>query len=352
MRETKSTNLRRSFLKSTISLAASPAIFRASRAFAKSDSVTIVNYGGAAQEAHQRAVLDPFTKETGIRVSVVPYPGFDKVKAMQLTRNVTIDIDYVTGAEAAVGSKLGLWQNLDHSLFDLQDLVIQPARDYVTFDVWSRGVTWDPKKFGPQMHPRNFTEFWDLHRFPGKRVLRSVGQLTLEVALLGDGVPPDKLYPLDLDRAFKVLDRIKSQIVWAATTPQDTSLLQVGQADFAIANSSRVKNSVDPGGGVPLAYSFEQNLNGGQCFAILNGAPNPENAMKLIAFYMRADVQARLENINFLLPVSQKARTMLSPEVRRWLPDLNNPNSAYVNDSYWSNNFDLVARRFQEWRIS
>ncbi len=39
---------------------------------------------------------------------------------------------------------------------------------------------------------------------------------TLEAALLADGVAPDKLYPPDVDRAFKSLDKIKDQVarVW------------------------------------------------------------------------------------------------------------------------------------------
>jgi putative spermidine/putrescine transport system substrate-binding protein len=39
----------------------------------------------------------------------------------------------------------------------------------------------------------------------------------LEIALLADGVAPDKLYPLDLDRAFKKLDTIKKNTIWWAT---------------------------------------------------------------------------------------------------------------------------------------
>ena len=38
---------------------------------------------------------------------------------------------------------------------------------------------------------------------------------TIPAALVADGVPKDKLYPLDLDRAFKKLDEIKPHIkVW------------------------------------------------------------------------------------------------------------------------------------------
>src|SRR6516165_2101981 len=46
-------------------------------------------------------------------------------------------------------------------------------------------------------------------------------------ALLADGVPRDKLYPLDIDRAFKKLDRIKPHIkVWWREGNQSQQLIR------------------------------------------------------------------------------------------------------------------------------
>jgi putative spermidine/putrescine transport system substrate-binding protein len=59
--------------------------------------------------------------------------------------------------------------------------------------------------------------------FPGTRALRNDPQTVLEAALLADGVPRDKLYPLDVDRAFKKLEQIKPDIaVWwtSAVSPR------------------------------------------------------------------------------------------------------------------------------------
>lgn len=122
MQENTSATSRRSFVIGTAGICAAPAVLAASRGAAKSDSVAIVNYGGSYQSATVKAVLDPFTEETGIKVTIVPYPGLDKVKAMQLTGNVEIDIYMSTGPEAAAGSKQGFWEKLNGSLFDAQEL--------------------------------------------------------------------------------------------------------------------------------------------------------------------------------------------------------------------------------------
>lgn len=271
---------------------------------------------------------------------------------MQLTGNIAVDIFLSTDVTIASGSRRGYWEKLDGTLF-LKDLELQPATDFATFEIACRGITWDPKKFGEGEHPKTFAEFFDAKKFPGRRAIRAtVLAGTLEVALLADGLEPKQIYPLDLDRAFKSLDRIRSNLVWSATVPQDISLVQVGEADYSIANTNRVLATTQSGGGLPLACSFEQNLTLGDALAILKSAPNKENASKLIAYYMRPEVQARLFELLGTAPVSKKAATMLSPDIRKWQSDLTNPKNMMLNRAYWAENFAIVNRRFHEWRMS
>lgn len=342
---------RRAVLAGTATLLAGPVVLGSRRAAAKSDSVTMCNYGGSYQDANIKAVYDPFTKETGIKVNITPAPGLDKIKAMQVTGNVDIDVWSGGGQDTSAGSKGGFWERLDPALFNVQDMVIAPKSDYVTFETYLQGIAWDPAKYGQGKHPATFAEFFDMKKFPGRRMMRKTAS-ALEVALLGDGVAPKDIYPLDLNRAFKALDRIKSDTVWAQTNPQTISLLQSGEADFGISYANRVKATTDPGGGVPLAFSFEQYLTNISCLAILKDAPNKENAIKLIEYYLRPEVQARLYNLLALTPVSKKAATMLSPEMRKWQPDPNNPSNLITDNDYWADNYEAVNRRFQEWLMT
>ena len=57
-------------------------------------------------------------------------------------------------------------------------------------------------------------DFWDAAKFPGARMLADMasGSPNLEFALIADGVPMDKIFPIDIDRAFKSLSRIKPYI--------------------------------------------------------------------------------------------------------------------------------------------
>ncbi|MGY4501409.1 putative spermidine/putrescine transport system substrate-binding protein [Bradyrhizobium sp. GM24.11] len=254
------------------------------------------------------------------------------------------------GSSVRSGSKQGFWEKLDTSLFDIGDLIVAPHEDSVTYEIFSGGIGWNPSKFGPGKYPTTFAEFLDLQKFPGRRALRAIPNIAMEVALLGDGVAPKNLYPLDIDRAFKALDRIKPSVAsWVKTTPQTISLLQTGEVDFCYTYSNRVKATNEPGGGVPLAFSFEQTQVFPSDLAVLKGARNKENAMKLVAYYLRPEVQANVMNETGLTPVSKKAGSMMSAEARKWQPDLNNPNNVMSDTEYWADNLEPVTRRFKEW---
>jgi len=57
---------------------------------------------------------------------------------------------------------------------------------------------------------------------------------TIEEALLADGVAKDKLYPLDIDRAFRSLDKIKKDVaVWWTGGAQTSQMLKTGEVDMS-----------------------------------------------------------------------------------------------------------------------
>ncbi|MGF6972768.1 hypothetical protein QFZ94_001195 [Paraburkholderia sp. JPY465] len=92
----------------------------------------------------------------------------------------------------------------------------------------------------------------------------------LEIALLADGVPPNKLYPLDLDRAFKKLDTIKSDIVWWSGGAQSQQLLASGEAPIGMFWNGRLHALAQTG--VPVGISWNQNLTAADMLVIPKGA--------------------------------------------------------------------------------
>ena len=220
------------------------------------------------------------------------------------------------------------------------------------FYTFAGGIAYDPKRFPDGKHPTTFSEYFDAKAFPGRRTFRNRISETLEAALLADGVPPSRLYPLDVERGFRMLDIIKPNVTkWVESTPQTITLLQTNEVDFSYSYASRVKTT-RAAGGTPMDFSFRQTLNGLEYLAVLKKAPNRDAAMKFLAFAMRPDRQAAVMELLGNTPVSKKAFPLLSPEARKWLPDMESDQNVLMNDAWWSDNLDKLTRRFKEWSLS
>ncbi|MBR9841347.1 MAG: ABC transporter substrate-binding protein [Rhodobacteraceae bacterium] len=347
----KKTLTRRTALLGMTSALAAPMIMRPRSAFAQADAITFVTWGGAYRDAVTEGTIKPFTEETGIAVNIIDTPDLAKVKAQVMTNNVEWDIFDAPGAMGASGEKEGYWEPIDPSVFDATDMTVAPTDTLLPFYTYAGGIAWDGDKYGEGEHPKTFADYFDLETFPGLRTFRDRPSETLEAALLADGVAPADMYPLDVDRAFAALDRIKSEVAsWVSATPQTIALLRTGEVDYSYTYASRVKTTAKEGGNIQ--FSFDQTLNGLEYLAVVKNAPNKENAMRFLAFAMRPEIQAATMELLGNAPVSKAAVPLISDESRKWLPDLSDPNHLVMNDQWWAEEFETVTRRFKEWVLT
>ncbi len=94
-----------------------------------------------------------------------------------------------------------------------------------------------------KLPPRSWVDFFDADRFSGRRAMRRSPVDSIEQALLADGVAGDKLFPLDFDRGFKALDRMKKNVAaWWTSGAQSTQLLQSGEVDFCPSWNGRLRS--------------------------------------------------------------------------------------------------------------
>ena len=122
--------------------------------------------------------------------------------------------------------------------------------------------------------------------------LRKSPSETLEVALLGDDVPPENLYPLDVDRALNKLDTIKDQIVWWETGGQLQQQLADSEVALASAWNGRVQTEINAG--TPVKIQWNQNLQTADYLVVPKGTANKEEAMELIAYCVSGQNNHRL----------------------------------------------------------
>ena len=350
---TKMTMSRRSLIKAGgAAAAATLAMPYVGSANAQSKELVLVTWGGNYRQGIEDGLVKPFMKETGIKVTVLDTPDMAKVKAQVTTNNVQWDVFDAPGSMGASGAFHGYWEELPKGLFDESDLLLPVQKHLVPFYTFAGGIAYDPARIPEGKRPKTFADYFNTQAFPGRRTLRNRALETLELALLGDGVKPAELYPLDVERAFKVLQKFKPHVAkWVEATPQTVTLLQTGEADYSYTYANRIQAS-NRDQSTNLAFSFEQCLNGVEYLAVLKNAPNKENAFKFLSFAMKPEIQASTMEAKGGAPISRKSYSLLSKEALKWLPDLESKNNAYINDAWWSDNLEKVERRFKEWLLT
>src|SRR5437868_3754900 len=132
--------------------------------------------------------------------------------------------------------------------------------------------------------PKSWVDFWDVKKFPGSRGLCiNDSPRTLIFALLADGVPADRLYPLDIERAFKKLNEIKPHIkVWWREGNQSQQLIRDGEVDMmSIWNGRATELKL---AGVPVELVWNGAVRSTSTWCVLKGAPNRKLAWEFIQF--------------------------------------------------------------------
>ena len=134
------------------------------------------------------------------------------------------------------------------------------------------------------------------------------------MALLADGVAPDKLYPLDVDRAFKKLDGIKAQTVFWTTNSQSQQLFVDREVVAGIILNGRVYDAAQKG--AKIALSWEQNIQAVDYLVVPRGSKNRAAAMRLIDTMTVAENQAKVANLIAYSPTNLEAYKTIDAQAR------------------------------------
>lgn len=181
-----------------------------------SESLVWVDGGGAYHDAVQKGVLTPWQDKTGDKITSVAGTDNAKLRAMVEVNRVVWDVyngDNTWGTDVDA-----TWLvPLDYSVIPKDQILPGFATEYrVANMIYSIQLAYNTDKI--KTPPTGWADFFDLGKYPGKRAVMdySAGGI-FEIALLADGVPADKLYPLDIDRAIRKLNTIKPALVfWRA----------------------------------------------------------------------------------------------------------------------------------------
>ncbi|TIN50466.1 MAG: extracellular solute-binding protein, partial [Mesorhizobium sp.] len=161
---------------------------------AKADEMVFTSWGGTTQEAQTKSWAEPFAASSGIKVLQDGPTDYGKLKAMVDAKNVTWDVVDVEMDFAIKAAKDGLLEPIDFAAVPKADLDPRFSNEHAVGSFYySFVLAWN--KGAVSGEPTSWADMFDTKKFPGKRTFyKWSAPGVIEIALLADGVPADKLY--------------------------------------------------------------------------------------------------------------------------------------------------------------
>lgn len=317
------------------------------------DTLTLVTWGGTTADGIKSSIAAPFTKETGIATNVTEPVDYGKYTAM--IKNDQVTWDWVDLEAFFVFQHPDFWAKTDNKVvgLDPNDVIRLPGdwpndTDYVPNGSYSFTIAYRTDK--EKTHPTTWQEFFDTKKFPGKRAIYNSPYGMLEIALLADGVPYDKLYPLDIPRALKKLDSIRNDLVFWNSGAELQQLMSNGDADYSIAWNNRIADIERTG--APVALEWNQNLQDGSFAVTAKNGPHVSEMMKYFAFASKPEVQAKYAEATGYSPATKSALALVDPDLRKYMnayePNLEKAIGS-IDVKWWAKNYDATMDKWTTW---
>jgi putative spermidine/putrescine transport system substrate-binding protein len=307
----------------------------------------MIEAGGLSGDSIEAGYIEPFTKETGIKVVRENPSGLGKLRAMVEAGNVTAALLELGSPELEQAKALDLIEPLDWESIEPEPM-FEEAKDSHGFgyQYYSTIMAWrsDAKPL------TSLRDLWNVEEFPGKRAFPDYPTYILPLALVADGVSPDELYPIDLDRAFAALEKIKDHVsVWWQAGAQPPQLLKDNEVQYASAWSGRVA------GQEGNDYTFQDGQLDLAFFAVPKGT-DPEQkkaAMGILHEMSVAKNQAVAAGVVSYTGNSPDLEALLPADRLKEYPTTTANKSVQFlsNAKWWFENAEEVETRWQEFKL-
>lgn len=320
-------------------------------------TLAFAGQGGDYQEAQEEALFDPFALATGADIQI-KIADVARLRDQVDQASVSWDVLTLPMEDVLTLAREGYLDAIDYIVVDKSPLFPEIALQYgVGASFFSTVIVYPPNSSNA---PQSWQDFWDVAPIVdgetpdplSLRALRHTPVGTLEFALLADGVGTSELYPLDVERAFTSLDRIRSHVaVWYEDGKQPVELLVAGQVGMASAWNVRPWQ-------LGVADEVRMQWYGGMLSAdawvVPRGAPNRDVAMDFINYATRAVPQANFGRLVPFGPVNPDAFPLLDRERAEILPSspVNKSVQFVQNWNWWADNLEALILRFNDWLLS
>lgn len=317
-------------------------------------TVTYVSYGGFGQEAQAKAFQEPYTAAHP-EVTFVNSSPADVAQVQAQVEAGVVQWDVMSVAPAAATQNCGtLFEKLDLSTLDPDDYVANTIGEcYVGNFANATIFGYNPAKYpDPATAPKTIADFFDTAKFPGKRgVLTNLQNGILEFPLLADGVAPEDLYPLDVERALSVWDKIRDDTVFAPNVGALQQAVSADQVDMFLLADSRMVALLNEGKAITMVWDMTVvSVNG---LAIIKGSPNKAVAEDFLASLVQAGPQETMAELTGVTPINLSAKPELTANGKlvEAYGSVNTGDIVVQDIAWYAQNFNEVSTRLNNWLV-
>jgi putative spermidine/putrescine transport system substrate-binding protein len=318
----------------------------------KPSQIVVNDSGGDMQNAMRKVFYSAFEKTNGVRVVNTSPIDLGKLQAMVKSGNVEWTVTEIGGEDAIRAEESGLLEPLDHKIIDFSKYPksLQDRKYVFPKSVYSTVIGYRSDIFKDGNGPKSWADFWDVKKFPGPRSMQNSPVDNLEFALMADGVPTDKLYPLDVDRAFKKLDQIKKYVtVWWSTGAQSAQILIDKEVVVGTAWNGRYYSAIKSG--APITMEWNQGAMKESSFGIPKGAKDAYWGQKFLAIAAGAEAQGHYADLIGYPGLNLDATKFTDPTIVPFLPTAPDHFSKqfWTDMAWWSKNGPAIKERWSRW---
>ena len=327
-------------------------------------ALTIVSWGGSYTRSQMLAYVKPFRSRIGEWVAMETYNGgLDEIREQVETENVVWDVVDFELSDLIRGCREGLLEKIDHGMLAAGGDGTPAAEDFIPGAltecgvgqmVWATVVGYDGGKFQGD-RPAGLADFFDVKKFPGKRGLRRDPRVAMEWALMADGVAPAEVYATleteeGRERAFDVLDRIRTSLVWWTSGAEPVRLLDAGEVVMtSVWNGRMYRPMVEEG--KDYAIVWDGQLWDIDSWGIPKGAANLAKAMDFIRFATSSAPLAEQTRYITYGPARVSAMALVDAGTKAMLPTAaeNMAGALQTNAEWWATHHAELSARMEQW---
>ncbi len=338
---------RRDFVAALAALGAVSALPK--RAGAQAGELVIANWGGDAVRHFGTAFGQVVEQKTGRKLTVDGGgPSMGRIRTMVQARNTVWDVcDSGAGDSLELG-RLGMLEPIDYDIVDRNKMLPEFAYPHGCANyMFGVVLAYDRRRYGDNP-PTRLADFWDLQKFPGRRLLRKQALAMLEMALIADGVPFEQIYPIDIDRALRKLRPLARDALFWANGTESQQHLRDGECSMGLIWHTRA-NLLKRETNGRIDWTFNQGILFPGIWIVPKGNPaGAKTAMEAIAAMQDPAAQVKLLELMGNGPANPAARELVPAELRSVDPGLAADRMLRSNGRWWGENTTIAEQKYAD----